>query len=106
MAPGPERPGVRESRTARWERLKHTFSCPIPKQGHCAASPERSLPGPQGWLEVLGWAGVDTTAGRWLPGTVQGPHTNFTWNQCQARGVALGKGIHSYLEWHDHPCVI
>lgn len=78
LAPGPERPGVRESRTARWERLKHTFSCPIPKQGHCAASPERSLPGPQGWLEVLGWAGVDTTAGRWLPGIVQGPHTNFT----------------------------
>lgn len=64
----------------------HTFSCQIPKQGHCAASAERSLLGPQGWLEVLGWEGVDTTAGKWLPGTVQGPHTNFTWNQCQAGG--------------------
>ena len=45
---GPERPGSERLEQHRWKRLDHTFSCQIPKPGHCAVSPGRSVPGHQG----------------------------------------------------------
>ena len=35
---------------------------------------------------------------------VQGLHTSFTWNPCQAGGAAPGKGAHRQpLQWYNHP---
>lgn len=67
------------------EKGSHIFLSD-PKTGPLCSQPREKPPRPPGLAGGPGVGRCGHTAGKWLPGTVQGPHTNFTWNQCQAGG--------------------